>query len=139
MRKLDTIIVHCSATPEGRDVDVATIRQWHLDRGWSDIGYHYVILLDGTIQEGRPLENVGAHAKGRNTGSIGICYIGGVDQYMKAKDTRTPQQKESLENLITDLTCEYGIKSIIGHRDVSKKDCPSFDAKAEYHCILKNN
>ena len=138
MRHIDTIIVHCSATPENRNVLTEIIRDWHiLDRGWSDIGYHYVIELDGTIEEGRPIERVGAHAKGHNRGSVGICYVGGVDSQMNAKDTRTPQQKESLEMIIKDLICEHPIKTIIGHCDVSNKACPSFDAKAEYSNMLK--
>lgn len=137
MRKIDTIIVHCSATPEGRDVKTDTIKSWHVDdNGWSDIGYHYIIELDGKIVEGRPISVQGAHARGHNKTSIGICYVGGTDKQGAAKDTRTPQQKQSLEQLITLLTKQNPIHTIIGHRDVSYKACPSFNAKGEYAKML---
>ena len=79
MRDINKIIIHCSATPEGRDVNTETIRQWHTAKGWSDIGYHYVIELDGSVNMGRDIDRIGAHTKGHNTGSIGICYVGGMD------------------------------------------------------------
>lgn len=135
MREITSIIVHCSATPEGRDVSTEEIRQWHLDRGWSDIGYHYVVELDGTIADGRPVEKVGAHASGHNKNSIGVCYVGGVDSNMEPKDTRTNEQAVSLVELIRDLKEQYPEASVIGHRDVSDKACPSFDAQAEYKDI----
>ena len=96
MRKINKIIVHCSATPEGRNVSAATIDKWHKERGWSGIGYHYVVKLDGSIEYGRMVDKVGDHCKGHNKSSIGICYIGGCDSDMKAKDTRTPQQIASM-------------------------------------------
>ena len=132
MRNIDTIIIHCSATKEGADFDVSDIRRWHVDGfGWADVGYHFVIKLDGTVQAGRPVEKIGAHAAPRNTGSIGICYIGGVDSTGKAKDTRTPAQKKSLLDLVRILQKQFNIKEIIGHRDVPgvKKACPCFDVK----------
>lgn len=132
MRKLNKIIVHCSATPEGRDVSTEEIRQWHLDRGWSDIGYHFVIELDGTICDGRPIEIAGAHARGHNKDSIGICYVGGVDKDMRPKDTRTPEQVASLLDLIVDLRSTYGKLPVHGHREFSDKACPSFDCQEEY-------
>lgn len=135
MREINKIIVHCSATPENRDVSVETIRKWHVEeRGWSDIGYHFVITLDGTIKEGRPVARQGAHTRGYNKGSIGICYIGGVDIDLKAKDTRNEAQKESLVNLICDLKDKYG-GTVYGHNDFSSKECPSFNAKKEYENI----
>jgi len=132
MRLIDKIIIHCSATPEGRDVSTEEIRQWHLDRGWSDIGYHYVIEIDGTVGDGRPVEIAGAHAKGHNGKSIGVCYVGGVDADMEPKDTRTQEQKEALDDLIRDLLEEYPDAEVYGHRDFSDKACPSFDAREEY-------
>ena len=132
MRLIDKIIIHCSATPEGRDVSTEEIRQWHLDRGWSDIGYHYVIEIDGTVGDGRPVEISGAHAKGHNAESIGVCYVGGVDADMEPKDTRTQEQKEALDDLIRDLLEEYPDAEVYGHRDFSEKACPSFDAREEY-------
>ena len=97
MRDLNRVILHCSATPEGREVSVETIREWHTDppprgRGWSDIGYHYVIHLNGEIEIGRPIEVQGAHVSGENEDSIGICYIGGVDAANEPKDTMTVLQ-----------------------------------------------
>ena len=132
MRYIDKIIVHCSATPEGRDVSAATIDDWHKQRGWSGIGYHYVVSLDGTIEYGRDINKTGAHVKGQNKGSIGLCYVGGVDSYMNPKDTRTDQQKESLLLLIKTLKKMHPGAEVYGHRDFSTKACPSFDAKTEY-------
>ena len=104
MRKIDKIILHCAATPEGRDISMETIKSWHVKgNGWSDIGYHYVIELDGTIKEGRPMHRSGAHTKGHNTGSIGVCYIGGIDKNKNAKDTRTNAQRTAMDELIADL------------------------------------
>jgi len=132
MREINKIIVHCSATPEGRDVSTDEIRQWHLDRGWSDIGYHFVVELDGTVCDGRPIEIAGAHARGQNADSIGVCYVGGVDEDGEAQDTRTEEQKEALVELLRDLKANYGNPVIYGHRDFSSKACPSFDAMTEY-------
>tara|TARA_R110000772_G_scaffold27891_2_gene70710 strand:+ start:6046 stop:6465 length:420 start_codon:yes stop_codon:yes gene_type:complete len=135
MRKINKIIVHCSATPENRNVLISEVKRWHVEeRGWSDIGYHFVIELDGSVRIGRPIEIKGAHAKGNNHDSIGVCYIGGVDSDMKSKDTRTECQQESLVNLLTELKDTYG-GTIYGHKDFSNKDCPSFDAKKEYENI----
>jgi N-acetylmuramoyl-L-alanine amidase len=104
-----------------------------LKNGWFfDIGYHWVIELDGSIRKGRHEAQAGAHAKGHNSGSVGVCYIGGCDSDMNPKDTRTDKQKESLHCLLIDLLGRYPDAEIIGHRDVSSKACPSFDAKAEY-------
>ena len=133
MRAINKIIVHCTATPEGRDVSADTIRRWHVqDNGWSDIGYHWVIELDGSLQEGRKEHLNGAHAKGHNTDSVGVVYVGGCDEDMKPKDTRTDAQKEELLCILQDLKGRYPKAEIIGHRDVANKACPSFDAKEEY-------
>jgi N-acetylmuramoyl-L-alanine amidase len=136
-RKINKFIVHCSATREGQHIDVETIRDWHVnERGWSDIGYHYVIYLDGTIHNGRDVRRSGAHTKGQNTNSIGICYIGGVESDGKtSKDTRTDAQKEGLSMLLLDLKSEHCDGVVHGHRDFSSKDCPSFDATEEYKYI----
>tara|TARA_Y100000748_G_scaffold224991_1_gene189458 strand:- start:71 stop:496 length:426 start_codon:yes stop_codon:yes gene_type:complete len=132
-RAIDKIIIHCSATPEGRDVKTSEIKRWHTeDNGWRDIGYHFVIELDGSIHKGRPVGTSGAHTIGENH-NIGICYIGGVDQVMKPKDTRTDAQRIALEDLIEDIKEEYPNIMVYGHRDFADKDCPSFNAKAEYN------
>ena len=135
-RKIDKIIVHCSATPEGKDYSVDTIRKWHLQRGFSDIGYHYIIYRDGSIHTGRDESVIGAHCKGHNSNSIGVCYIGGCASDGKTpKDTRTTEQKQSLVKLLKELKAKYPQASIHGHRDFSSKACPSFDATKEYSSI----
>ncbi len=138
MRQIKEIIVHCADTPEGRDDKAADIKRWHKAQGWSDIGYHYVIDLDGTIEPGRPIETAGAHCTGHNANSIGICYIGGCDKDMKPKDTRTDEQKASLITLLKYLVAKYPGVKIYGHKDFAKKACPSFDAKAEYAALCKS-
>ncbi len=132
MRKIIKIIVHCADTPEGRDDKAADIRRWHKARGFNDIGYHYVVDLDGTIEPGRDVTIAGAHTTGHNEDSIGVCYIGGADTDMKPKDTRTEEQKTSLRLLLKYLVQKYPGAKIYGHRDFAQKACPSFDAKAEY-------
>lgn len=133
MRKINEIIVHCSATPEGRDYTVEDIDRWHRKRGFAGIGYHYVIYRDGTIHGGRDVARVGAHCKGHNSRSIGVCYIGGMDaQNRHPKDTRTDEQKKSLLSLLKHLRRQYPGAVIHGHRDFANKACPSFDATAEY-------
>lgn len=132
MRNINLIIVHCSATPEGRNVAVADIDRWHRERWFDGIGYHYVVYIDGSVHEGRPLNKVGAHCKGHNAHSIGICYIGGVDLNGKPKDTRTLAQKDALVNLLMRLKRRFPKAVIRGHRDFAAKACPSFDATKEY-------
>lgn len=133
MRKITEIIVHCADTPEGRDVRAAEIRGWHTkERGWSDIGYHYVVDIDGTIEPGRDLETAGAHCTNHNAKSIGVCYVGGADENMQPKDTRTDAQKASLLLLLKFLRAKYPDAKIYGHRDFAQKACPCFDAKKEY-------
>jgi N-acetylmuramoyl-L-alanine amidase len=78
VRRIDRIVVHCSATPNGKHFDVDTIRSWHAERGFKDIGYHFVIYTDGSVVPGRPLEKIGAHALGYNESSVGVCLVGGV-------------------------------------------------------------
>ena len=135
-RTIKELIVHCSATPEGKDYSVDTIRQWHLQRGFSDIGYHYIIYRDGSIHIGRDESIIGAHCTGHNTNSIGVCYIGGCASDGKTpKDTRTTEQKQSLVKLLKELKTKYPQASIHGHRDFSSKACPSFDATKEYSSI----
>ena len=138
MRQIKEIIVHCADTPEGRDDKAADIKRWHKAQGWSDIGYHYVIDIDGTIEPGRPLETAGAHCTGHNANSIGVCYIGGCDKKMQPKDTRTEEQKTSLELLLKYLVAKYPGAKIYGHRDFAQKACPSFDAKKEYEDLCKS-
>ena len=135
-RTINEIIVHCSATPEGKDYTLDTIRQWHRQRGFSDIGYHYVIHPDGTVEEGRDVNIAGAHCSGHNSKSIGICYIGGMTaDNKKAKDTRTEEQRTNLKALLMAMRKLYPTAKIHGHRDFAAKACPSFDATEEYKNI----
>lgn len=146
MRRIDYIVVHCSASKYGADLDVEDMDRIHRRRGWSEVGYNYVIKLDGEIQKGRDLEKIPAHVKGYNTNSIGVCYIGGLGEDRKPKDTRTPKQKESLLFLLLELKQRFPMARIVGHRDLSPdkdgdgvierhewlKACPCFNAADEY-------
>lgn len=132
-RAVNRLICHCSATAEGKDFTVEDITRWHKAQGWSTIGYHYVIYRDGSVHEGRDVNLIGAHCSGYNTGSIGICYIGGVDASGKPKDTRTEAQKQAFRTLLSQLRKMYPHAKIYGHRNFTNaKACPSFDAKTEY-------
>lgn len=132
MRKINEIIVHCTATPAGRQHSAADIDRWHRARGFARIGYHYVVRLDGTVEAGRPEESVGAHCLGHNAHSIGVVYVGGTDASGCPTDTRTPRQREALLRLLYDLRQRYPGAEIRGHRDFAAKACPSFDATSEY-------
>lgn len=130
MRAIDTIVIHCSATPAGKDYTARDIDRWHKNRGWKGIGYHFVIRLDGTIELGRPLAEVGAHVKGHNKHSIGICYIGGG--YKEPQDTRTVPQVHALRALALSLKSLFPDAKVVGHRDLyAGKACPSFDVKSQ--------
>jgi N-acetylmuramoyl-L-alanine amidase len=135
-RVITEIIVHCTATPEGKDYTVDDVRRWHRQQGWSDIGYHYLIGRHGELWDGRDVDIQGAHcaAGGHNRNSIGVCYVGGLDRDGKtAKDTRTLQQKAQLLSLLYDLRKLYPQARIYGHNDFEhSKACPCFDARSEY-------
>ena len=136
MREINKLIVHCTATPEGRHTTVEDIRRWHKDRGWSDIGYHIVIYLDGTVHEGRDIKIQGAHCKSQNKNSIGIAYVGGIDAVdYKPKDTRTEEQKQALVDMLEYFKTLFPNAEIFGHNDFAPKACPSFNAKEEYENI----
>lgn len=127
-RAIDEIIVHCAATPEGKYFDVRDVTAWHKQRGWGRCGYHFIVLLDGTIQEGCPVGQEGIHTKRHNKGTIGISYIGGVSANGKmAKDTRTKSQRAALTGLVMALKAKHGItKRASGHNQYAQKACPSF-------------
>lgn len=115
---------------------MADIDRWHRNRGFDGIGYHYVIMLDGTVCRGRNVERIGAHCKGHNARSIGVAYVGGVEaDCTTSADTRTDKQKKALRALLAELKRRYPTASIRGHRDFAPKACPSFDATAEYSDI----
>ncbi len=136
MREIKEIIVHCSATKEGKNFTTKDLDRWHKERGMNKIGYHWVIYLDGSIHPGRDEAEVGAHCYGHNQHSIGICYIGGLDENGKPKDTRTPAQKAALEKLLKQELKKYPLAHIYGHRNFAHKDCPCFDAFGEYMHLL---
>lgn len=130
MRKINKLIIHCSATPEGRSVSVSDITRWHRERGFRTIGYHYVIYLDGSVHAGRPVSEEGAHCLGQNRNSIGICYIGGLDaKSLLPKDTRTEAQKDALRHLVGNLRKEYPGATLHGHNEFAAKACPCFDVR----------
>lgn len=126
------LTIHCAATPEGRDVKAGTIDDW--DRAkFGQISYHWVIELDGTAVRGLPDTKKGAHTGGKNTGNIGICYVGGMDKQMKSpKDTRTDAQKAAMARIVLEYQRKYSGIIVRGHRDWPgvKKACPSFDVGA---------
>lgn len=167
-RKVSGLVVHCSANAEGVDIGAKEIKRYHIEeRGWVDIGYHFVVRIDGTIEPGRDLNKAGAHVSGHNATTIGICCVGGLEATTDAKgrivakknkagrtiskDTRTSEQKESLRWLLTQLAQALPIRTIKGHRDYSPdlngngtiepsefiKSCPCFDAIPEYQDILE--
>lgn len=126
------IIVHCSATPEGRDVCAADIDRYHRRRGFACIGYHWVVRLGGQVERGRSESLAGAHCRGLNHCSIGVCYVGGIDAAGRPKDTRTPAQRAALRRLLAELRHRYPMARIYGHCDFAAKACPCFDATKEY-------
>lgn len=132
MRKISKIIIHCSATPEGKDFTVQQIDSWHRQRGFRCIGYHFVIYRDGSVHVGRPIEQSGAHTSGHNAHSIGICYIGGCAADGKTpKDTRTPAQRAALIRLVAELLRQYPAATVHGHNEFANKACPSFNVQKE--------
>lgn len=159
MKKIDAIIIHCSATRAGQDLRARDIDRMHRQRGFNQIGYNFVIDLDGTVENGRPLSVDGAHCNTKgfsdssyNKHSVGVCYIGGLDASGKPADTRTDAQKMALRNLVAKLCKEYLIVELLGHRDTSPdlngngevepnefiKACPCFDVRAEFANFLPN-
>ncbi len=131
MRTIDEIIIHCTATPAGRKVTVEDIRRWHLARGFADVGYHYVVALDGTVMAGRPESQPGAHCLGHNARSIGVCYVGGLDVQGRPADTRTERQRQALRALVRQLRRRFPAASVHGHNEFARKACPCFDVQKE--------
>lgn len=134
MRRITLIIVHCSANGAGCTLRCKDIDRYHQSLGWTGCGYHYVIPTDGTVETGREEERVGAHCRNHNRHSIGVCYIGGLAADGRTPaDTRTPEQRAALRNLLEALHRKYPEALIVGHRDLdARKACPCFDAAAEY-------
>lgn len=126
----DYIVIHCADTFAKMDIGRAEIDRWHRDKGWNAIGYHKVIRRNGVIEDGRPLDTIGAHVEGFNAKSVGICMVGGRGED-GPEDNFTARQWESLRNLVIGLKEKYPRAKIVGHRDLnSGKACPSFDVSA---------
>lgn len=128
MRKIKRIIVHCSDTPSQMDIGVHEIKQWHIQRGFDDIGYHHVVRRSGMLEEGRPLAKAGAHARGFNFSSIGICLVGGDSGLFNF----TFDQLKCLVKLVDYYRGQYPDAEILGHRDLpgARKTCPNFDVRS---------
>ncbi|RJL08397.1 N-acetylmuramoyl-L-alanine amidase [Paracoccus siganidrum] len=127
------IVLHYSATYADQDLGVEDIRKMHLDRGFNDVGYHYIIKRDGTVQKGRADSTVGAHVAGHNTGSIGICCIGGLERASGPNvgvDNRTDAQKAATIRLVRDLLVRHPGAQVVGHRDLAPTLCPGFDVRS---------
>lgn len=136
MREITQVIIHCSATPPNQNIGVDEIKDWHVNRnGWSDIGYHFVIRRNGLVEDGRDIERIGAHAKGSNSDSIGVCLVGGVDEENRPDSNFTRHQWKSLSRTIDNFIDEFGPLSVIGHRDVSSKACPCFNVHEWYNDV----
>ena len=126
----DYIVIHCSATKPSMDIDAETIRNWHVnERGWRDIGYHKVIKRNGDVEDGRDVRDSGAHAAGYNSKSVGVCMVGGMAEDNSAEANFTAQQWTALLDLIKQLKIQYPEADVIGHNEISEKECPSFDVQ----------
>ena len=135
MRKIDEIIIHCTGTVPSHKTTLASVRDYHVKtNGCKDIGYHYLVTLDGKIHAGRPLDQAGAHCSSHNANTIGVCYVGGLGSDRKPKDTRNMAQTAALNNLVHALKiCFPSIKKVSGHYMYNKsKPCPCFDVAKEF-------
>ena len=132
MRKINEIILHCSATPASMDIGAKEIRDWHVNGNhWRDIGYHWVIRRDGTVEKGRPEYQIGAHCSGHNAHSIGVCLVGGTKKDVRIpEDNFTEAQFASLAKLVRELLVRYPGVTIHGHCEYAAKACPVFSVKA---------
>lgn len=135
MRKIDEIIIHCTATRPNWWADrsaqekVNEVRRWHVEeRGWRDVGYHWLIDRDGTIVKGRDESDIGAHVAGHNSTSIGVSLFGGHGSSNddRFEDNFTQEQAAALRQLIVQIKDRYDIKKISGHNEYSNKACPGF-------------
>ena len=134
------IVIHCAATKPAMDVGVEEIRSWHLRRGWFDVGYHWIIRRDGTVEDGRPHDRPGAHARGVNHISLGICLVGGVAENGEPENNFTDDQWDALAGLVKGLKVAHPDAEVLGHRDLPNvnKACPSFDVREWYAKIEEN-
>lgn len=131
-RNTDWIVIHCSATRPVQDIGVKEIRSWHKAKGWTDVGYHFVIRRDGRVEKGRAVDEIGSHVQGHNHNSVGICMVGGISNATFGPENNfTGPQWAALKKLVADMSQKYPKARVLGHRDFPKvnKACPSFDAK----------
>ena len=136
MRPINAIFLHCSYTPVSMDIGVHEIRQWHTDpkpegNAWSDVGYHYIIRRSGVVEPGRDIKRAGAHARGHNSDTIGVCLVGGMSDQKKPEFNYTARQLQSLRRLMHTLCSQYHLteSNIRGHNEVSSKECPCFNVQ----------
>lgn len=129
MRRITKVIIHCAATKPSMDIGASDIKKWHLDRGWKDIGYHYVIRRNGDIENGIAVALAGSHTKGHNANSIGICLVGGINDKGKPESNFTKAQWATLERLVRILKVDFPHATVHGHREFAAKACPSFDVQ----------
>ena len=129
-KSTDYIVIHCAATKASMDIGLTEIRKWHVqDNGWRDVGYHYIIRRNGEVELGRSNRDTGAHAAGYNHKSISLCMVGGMAEDNSAEANFTPQQWTALLDLIKQLKIQYPEADVIGHNEISEKECPSFDVQ----------
>jgi len=137
LRTINELIWHYTATPADREVTIAEVRGWHKARGWTDVGYHKLVHLDGTVSEGRSDRIQGAHTAGKNKGTLGYCYVGGtLEDPNVGLDTRTPAQKATMLRLTQEAIQKYNLQKVSGHRDHGATQCPGFDARSEYQSLF---
>lgn len=132
MRTINRVILHCTATPPSMDIGVKQVDEWHKAKGWDGCGYHFVIRLNGEIEYGRPIDKFGAHVKGHNSDSIGVAYVGGVNEEHDPEDTMYDCQETSFVDLYISLCTVLGPLSLHGHNEFANKACPSFRVKDKF-------
>jgi N-acetyl-anhydromuramyl-L-alanine amidase AmpD len=153
MKRKDTkyIVIHCSATRPEMDIGVEEIRKWHMAKGWSDVGYHFVIRRNGKVEKGRIINDIGAHVAGYNAVSVGVCLVGGLNGNGRAVNNFTQEQMESLVSTVQYLKGLYPSAEVLGHRDLSPdknndgkitpdewlKACPCFDVREWWAAVQK--
>lgn len=134
MRNIKTIVLHCTATKPDHDVEISHVREWHVKgNGWRDVGYHWLIKLDGTVEAGRPFHQVGAGVKGHNANALHVAYVGGLDDDGVPADTMTDDQVAAWYQLATSLVRVIGPMDLKGHNDFTDdKACPSFKVSEKF-------
>jgi len=128
-QQTDYIMIHCAATKPSMDITAKDIDKWHRQKGWRKIGYHWVVCRDGTVEEGREISEVGAHCRGYNDKSIGICMVGGIDEEGNPESNFTSEQWDALAKLVWQMKLPYPDAEVVGHNEFSSKACPSFNVR----------